>query len=37
MSQWIIKTDSLNFSFAKGQQTLYDINLQVEKGAIYGF
>ena len=37
MSQWIIKTDSLNFSFAKGQKTLHDVNLQVPRGSIYGF
>ncbi len=37
MNQRIIKTTSLNFSFAKGQKTLHDVNLEVPKGSIYGF
>ena len=37
MSNHIIKTTGLNYFFSRGQQTLYNINLQVEKGAIYGF
>jgi len=37
MSNAIIKTTGLNYFFSRGQQTLYDINLQVEKGSVYGF
>ncbi|MGV3658001.1 MAG: ATP-binding cassette domain-containing protein [Chitinophagaceae bacterium] len=37
MSNLIIQTSGLNYFFSRDQQTLYDINLQVEKGAIYGF
>ncbi len=37
MNDAIIKTTSLNFSFAKGQKTLHDVNLEVSKGSIYGF
>ncbi len=37
MNTAIIKTTSLNFSFAKGQKTLHDVNLEVPKGSIYGF
>jgi lantibiotic transport system ATP-binding protein len=33
----IIKTTGLSYHYAKGAQTLCDINLQVEKGSIYGF
>jgi ABC-2 type transport system ATP-binding protein len=33
----IIKTTALNYYFNKQQKTLDDINLQVEKGSIYGF
>lgn len=37
MSNAIIQTTGLNYFFSRDQQTLYNINLQVEKGAIYGF
>lgn len=37
MNKWIIKTTNLNFSFAKGQRTLQDVNLEVPQGSIYGF
>ena len=37
MSNAIIKTTGLNYFFSRGQQTLHDINLQVEKGSVYGF
>lgn len=33
----IIKTEHLNFGFSKTNQILKDINLNVEKGTIYGF
>lgn len=33
----IIKTTALNYHFNKNKKTLDDINLQVEKGSIYGF
>lgn len=33
----IIKTTNLSYYYSKGVQTLFDINLQVEKGSIYGF
>ena len=33
----IIETQHLNFSFSNSDQTLNDLNLVVEKGAIYGF
>ena len=33
----VIKTTSLNYYFGKQQKTLDNINLQVEKGSIYGF
>jgi len=33
----VIKTTSLNYHFSKQQKTLDNINLQVEKGSIYGF
>lgn len=34
---YLIETKNLNFAFASSQQTLIDLNLQVEKGSIYGF
>jgi len=37
MSNAIIKTTGLNYFFSRGQQTLHNINLQVEKGSVYGF
>ena len=33
----IIKTTGLSYHYSKGVQTLFDINLQVQKGSIYGF
>ena len=33
----IIKTTSLSYHYSKGVQTLFDINLNVEEGSIYGF
>ncbi len=33
----IIKTTGLSYHYSKGIQTLFDINLQVQKGSIYGF
>lgn len=37
MSNPLIKTSSLSYSFSKEAKTLQDINLLVEKGSIYGF
>ena len=33
----IIKTAGLTYHYSKGVKTLNDINLQVERGSIYGF
>lgn len=33
----VIKTSALSYHYAKGVQTLFDINLEIEKGSIYGF
>lgn len=33
----VIKTTNLSYNYSKGVQTLFDINLNVEKGSIYGF
>jgi ABC-2 type transport system ATP-binding protein len=33
----LIKTTGLSYNYSKGIQTLFDINLNVEKGSIYGF
>src|SRR4028118_905427 len=33
----IIKTTDLSYHYSKDVQTLFDINLNVEKGSIYGF
>jgi ABC-2 type transport system ATP-binding protein len=33
----IIKTTGLSYHYAKGVQTLFDIDLNVERGSIYGF
>ena len=33
----VIKTTGLSYHYSKGVQTLSDINLNVEKGSIYGF
>jgi ABC-2 type transport system ATP-binding protein len=37
MSNSIIKTTGLSYHYSKDVQTLFDINLNVEKGSIYGF
>ncbi|HEX2534818.1 MAG TPA: ABC transporter ATP-binding protein [Chitinophagaceae bacterium] len=37
MNNLLIQTTGLNHSFSRGVQTLHNINLQVEKGSIYGF
>lgn len=34
---YIIKTTGLSYNYSKQVQTLFDINLQVERGSIYGF
>lgn len=33
----VIKTSNLSYHYAKGKQTLFDINLDVQRGSIYGF
>ena len=33
----VISTSKLSYQYAKGEQTLVDINLRVERGSIYGF
>jgi lantibiotic transport system ATP-binding protein len=33
----IIKTSALSYQYSKGTKTLSDINLEVERGSIYGF
>lgn len=33
----VIKTTALSYHYSKGVQTLFDINLDVERGSIYGF
>ena len=35
--QYIIETNHVSFGFSKGQNVLHDVNLQIPKGAIYGF
>jgi len=35
--QTIIKTTGLSYRYSKEAQTLFDIDLQVEKGSVYGF
>src|SRR5688572_4991367 len=37
MNNTIISTTGLSYTYAKDAQTLFDINLQVNKGDIYGF
>lgn len=37
MNNTIIKTTGLSYHYSKDVQTLFDINLNVEKGSIYGF
>lgn len=34
---YVIKTSGLSYHYSKGVHTLFDINLQVEKGSIFGF
>jgi ABC-2 type transport system ATP-binding protein len=36
-NQHIITTTGLSYYYSKREQTLFDINLQVERGSIYGF
>jgi len=37
MNNTIIKTTGISYRYSKDNQTLFDINLQVEQGSIYGF
>ena len=37
MNHTIIKTTGLSYRYSKDVQTLFDIDLQVERGTIYGF
>lgn len=37
MTKTIIRTEGLSYSYAKAVQTLSNIDLQVEQGAVYGF
>jgi len=37
MKNIIIRTTGLNYRYSKAEQTLFDIDLEVEKGSIYGF
>jgi ABC-2 type transport system ATP-binding protein len=37
MSKLIIETKGLNYHFSRQQQTLYNIDMMVEKGSVYGF
>jgi ABC-2 type transport system ATP-binding protein len=37
MTKTIIRTTGLSYSYAKTAQTLFNINLQVEQGSVYGF
>ncbi|TMI73508.1 MAG: ATP-binding cassette domain-containing protein [Bacteroidetes bacterium] len=37
MDDTVIKTSGLSYRYSKNVQTLFDIDLQVEKGTIYGF
>ncbi len=37
MNNLLIKTTALSYFFSKDQKTLDDINLEVNKGSIYGF
>src|SRR5689334_21026539 len=36
-NKYVIETKGLTYKYAKGVNTLTDIDLQVEKGSIYGF
>src|SRR6476620_11354514 len=33
----LIRTSGLSYHYSRGVQTLFDINLRVERGSIYGF
>lgn len=35
--QPIIRTSGLSYHYSRGVQTLYDVNLHVERGSVYGF
>jgi ABC-2 type transport system ATP-binding protein len=37
MSDFVIRTENLSFSYSKNKQALKNVNLNVPKGAIYGF
>ena len=37
MNNTIIKTTGISYRYSKDTETLFDINLQVEQGSIYGF
>ena len=37
MSEYIIETQNLNFSYSKSYRDIEELNLQVPKGSIYGF
>lgn len=37
MDNTIIKTTGVSYRYAKDVQTLYDINLEIQQGSIYGF
>ncbi|AFL82586.1 ABC-type multidrug transport system, ATPase component [Aequorivita sublithincola DSM 14238] len=37
MSEYIIETQNLNFSYSKSNRDIEELNLQVPKGSIYGF
>jgi lantibiotic transport system ATP-binding protein len=37
MNKLIIETKALNYHFSRQQQTLYNIDMMVEKGSVYGF
>ena len=37
MDNYNNKNTGLSYHYSKGVQTLFDINLNVEKGSIYGF
>lgn len=37
MSQLIVKTEKLNFSYSKSKKDIDSLDLEVPKGSIYGF
>jgi ABC-type multidrug transport system ATPase subunit len=37
MSNYIIKTTGVNYTFRNGFKTLHDVNLQVPEGSVFGF